>query len=84
MERKNYYNPKHLITKKVGYNKIYNKVIEDNHYNDAKLRKIKVKNKKMRSIFNINKKYFVKLLFILCILPVFQEWVKKKIDMYVN
>ena len=68
MERKNDYNPKHLITKKVGYNKIYNKVIEDNHYNDAKLRKIKVKNKKMRSIFNINKKYFVKLLFILCIL----------------
>ena len=73
MEKKNHYNLKHaqkdyLIPKKVDNNKKYNIVFGDNYYSNVKFRKIKVKNKKLRSLFNINLKFFAKLLFILCML----------------
>ena len=59
---------KYLILKTVDNEKKYNIVFGDNYYSNVKFRKIKVKNKKSRILFNINPKFFAKLLFILCML----------------
>ncbi len=73
MRRKNYYNRKHaqkiyLIPKEDDNKKNYNIFYGDKRYSNAKFRKIKVENKKSRSLFNINLKFLAKLLFTLCIL----------------
>ena len=59
---------KYLILKTVDNEKKYNIVFGDNYYSNVKFRKIKVENKKSRSLFNINLKFFAKFLFTLCIL----------------
>ena len=73
MRRKNYYNRKHaqkiyLIPKEDDNKKNYNIFYGDKRYSNVKFRKIKVKNKKSRILFNINLKFLAKLLFTLCIL----------------
>ena len=72
MKRKNYNSnlvkKKYLIQTTVDKNNKYNILYEDKQYINPKLRKIKVKNKKFKNLFNINLKFFVKFLFILCLL----------------
>ena len=72
MRRKNF-NPKrsknnYLIPKADDTIKKYNIFYEDKHYTNPKLRKIKVKNRKFKNLFNINLKMFIKFLFILCLI----------------
>ena len=72
MKRKNYNSnltkKKYLIQTKADKNNKYNILYEDKQYINPKLKKIKVKNKKLKNLFNINLKFFVKFLFMFCLL----------------